>query len=118
MRYLVGFVLALMLSIVVLVGCGGGDADVCESFCAKHAECGSGPLIIDDCAQFCAGALGESAKRGAECEAAVTDAFACVADVPSCEQALGWWYEVPADSYPCKAADDIADAVCAFEVPP
>jgi hypothetical protein len=108
---LISFLCVGVLALVILVGCGGGDSGPCGSFCAKDAECFSMNEIVD-CAQWCRDNLDEGARRSAECEAAVADVYACVADLSSCEEVEAWHTEVPADSYPCKAADDRVRSIC------
>jgi len=119
MRYLFGFIYVLALG---LAGCSE-DSGVCGSFCAKDAECFSPEDQFPRCEQACRYALDVSADLSAECGDAAADVFACVADLPTCEDVNDYWFEVPADSYPCKAADDAAESVCmsdigAFEVQP
>lgn len=78
-------------------------SEVCESLCAKVSKC-----LISNCGQWCYLNLAEGARMSAECEDAVADVYACVAGLPSCEQVNAWWSEIPADSYPCKPANDLA----------
>jgi hypothetical protein len=112
MRYLVGLVCVLALGVMPLVGCGDGGSGVCDSFCAKDAECWSVMDQIPRCTQWCQYSLDVSGDTSAECEAAATDVFSCVADLSSCEEVEAYWYEEPFDNYPCKAADDNVESTC------
>jgi hypothetical protein len=112
MRYLVGLACVLAFGSMSLAGCGDGGSGVCESFCAKDAECYSVMEQIPRCTQWCQYTLDVSGDTSAQCGTAVTDAFACVADLSSCEEVDAWWFEEPFDSYPCKAADDYVESVC------
>jgi len=99
-----------VLAVVTLVGCS--DSGLCGSFCAKDLECYPPEEQIVRCEEWCSYALGVSSDVSAECGAAAADVFACVADLSTCEEVDDWWFEVPADSYPCKAADDNAESAC------
>jgi hypothetical protein len=104
-----------------MVGCGD-DSGVCESFCAKDAECFSPEDQFPRCEQGCRYALDVSADISAKCGDAAADVFACVADLATCEEVNDYWFEIPPDSYPCKNADDAAESACLsvgpFEVQP
>ena len=86
---------------------------VCESFCSKDFECSSPEDRIPRCEEACRYALGVSADFSTECGDAAASVFACVADLQTCEEVDDYWYEIPPDSYPCKAADDAAESACA-----
>jgi hypothetical protein len=86
-------------------------ADSCDPFCARVDEC-SLKDRIPNCAPSCSCTVNEGALVSAECETAVADIDYCVADLPSCDQVEAWWDMTPADSYPCKAADDERDSAC------
>ena len=111
MRWLIGLacVLALPMS---LVSCGNDSSGVCSSFCAKDTECYPPEDQIPRCDEWCGYLLDVAADNSAECGAAMTDMFACVSDLQTCEEVDGWWFEDPWDSYPCKAADDAANSAC------
>ena len=88
-----------------------GYAGVCDPFCAKVEECFLTDLF-PSCAAECSCTVNEGAQVSAQCESAVANINECVADLSSCEQIEAWYWSTPADSYPCKAADDQRDAVC------
>jgi hypothetical protein len=117
MRYIFGFLCVLALGVM---GCG--DENVCESFCAKDAECFPPEDQTPRCEQACRYVLDVSGDFSDECGNAAGAVFACVADLPTCEEVNDYWFEIPPDSYPCKAADDAAESACldvdAFEVQP
>lgn len=108
MQYLVGFLFVFAL---FMMGCGDGGG-VCESFCAKDFECYSPQERIPRCEEACRYELGVAGDLSAECGDAAVSVFACVADLQTCEEVDNYWYEIPADSYPCKAADDAAESAC------
>jgi hypothetical protein len=114
MRCIARFLGVAALAAVFLAGCGGEDARgvICEAFCAKDAECFAPEDQTPRCTEACAYTLNVSADFSAECGGAAADLFACVADLPSCEQVDAYWFEIPADSYPCKAGDDQVESAC------
>jgi len=112
MRYLVETLCVLVL-VVMPTACGGdGNSGVCESFCAKEAECYPPEEQIPRCEQYCRYVLDVSADTSSECESAAAGAFECVGDLPTCEDVDAYWFEEPFDSYPCKAADDNFESAC------
>jgi hypothetical protein len=108
MRYLVGLVCVLALFIT---GCGD-EGGVCASFCAKDFECYSPQERIPRCEEACRWELGVDGDLSAECGDPAVSPLACVANLQTCEEVDNYWYEIPPDSYPCKAADDAAESAC------
>jgi hypothetical protein len=48
----------------------------------------------------------------AACEQATRDLLECVADLSDCAELDDYWYEVPADAYPCRDEDEAYWAIC------
>jgi len=115
MRHVVGFVLVLV--VFSATSCGDGKAtsfeDVCESSCARSAECLPPEYQGPDCEADCLCLLGISLSDAACTEAgpALLELYACTAAL-SCEDLLSYAERVPPDGYPCKAAfDDFGDSM-------
>jgi hypothetical protein len=111
MRYLVGLV--FVLAVTVFLGCGDDDSTtaLCESFCAKDTECYPEEQI-EFCEQECRYELDVAAATSEACGSAVEGLFACVVNLPTCEAVNAYWVEIPSDSYPCKFGDDAVEALC------
>ena len=94
---------------ILAIGCssssgdGGGGADnKCGDACSVITSCWN--ETDAECMAQCEGDLAEAAEFGEGCVAAVNDLAACLGGL-SCQQLDGWFEEVPADGYPCRAQD-------------
>jgi hypothetical protein len=115
MRCSIGF--ALALTVLSSTSCGDREAtsfeDVCESSCARYAECLPPEDQSPDCEADCLCFLGISLSDAActDVGPAMLQLYACTAAL-SCEDLFAYGVRVPPDGYPCKAAfDDLRDSM-------
>ena len=100
---------ATFMGVALLVGCGDDAFGVCSSWCAVVEECTD--TSSSQCMELCAEESSQAQSISSECALAVRSQNLCLAEL-ICAELEAWVKEVPAETYPCKSADDEVDNAC------
>ena len=106
MRYSIGFVLVMAALFATSCGDEGESSPeaVCESYCAREAECLPPEYQGSNCEGFCLCYLQNTIGEAA-CGPALMQVYVCATGL-SCGDLLAFHFQAPPDGYPCNAAFD------------